>query len=49
MEVGRMNLGKGIAIAGIWIGTGAVAFGAGGVVALVALCAMFATIMVAIA
>jgi hypothetical protein len=41
-----MTLGRGIAIAGIWIGVGIAAFGAGWVVILVALYALTATIVV---
>ena len=39
-----MSIGAGIAIVGIWIGVGLVAFGAeGAVIPTVALCAMMAT------
>jgi hypothetical protein len=42
-----MSLGKGIAIAGIWLGVGLVALGTGGTaVAAAALCAVFATLFV---
>lgn len=43
-----MSTGKGIAIAGIWIGVGMSAFGAGGAVVLVALFAMVATYYVTV-
>lgn len=42
-----MSTGKGIAIAGIWIGVGLVGSGGGGVVSVVALFAMIATCAVA--
>jgi len=43
-----MSTGKGIAIAGIWIGVGVSAFGAGEAVALVALFAAGATLFVTV-
>ena len=42
-----MKTGTGIAIAGIWIGVGMIGTGGGGVVAVVAIFAMIATICVA--
>lgn len=43
-----MDVGKGIAIAGIWIGTGMTAFGAGEAVIVVAMFAAAATFFVAL-
>lgn len=43
-----MNIGTGIAIAGVWLGVGVVAIGAGEVAALMAVPAMIATGAIAV-
>ena len=43
-----MSTGKGIAIAGIWIGVGIVTFGAGEAIAVAPVFAMMATLFIAI-